>query len=400
MKKRNLVILLSIIFNCNAFSLIDFFSYFWPTKKTVTFLVYMAADNNLNEYINDDLNEMQRVGSTYNLNLLVHLNTRLHQQEKVTKKLVVHKGYIEQYGTDKMKDSGDPETLISACKWALKHYPAEQFVLVLWNHGSGSINRTISRSVCYDDTTGNYLTDYKLVQALEQVIQVLGKKIDIIAFDACLMADLEIAYAIKNYAHYMVASQETIPGTGFGYDYALEDAAKKWVHPYQLTKMIVHAYEKEYAKITNNYTLSAINLAKLDLLTANTNRIAEQLTKALHKNYTETYKYIRYCIRRATRFDKKYVDMFDFYSILIKHLSNITSDPLIRNTLSELLEEGLNLLTNSIIDYVHGDSYPNSHGLSIYFDRKQLDQTYPTTIWAQESRWLSLLETYHKITSY
>ena len=75
------------------------------------------------------------------------------------------------------------------------------------------------RGVCYDDSTGNYLTDLKYKRAFDIIVNQYraGKKIDIIAFDACLMADIEVAYTLQPYADYLVSSQETVPGPGFNY---------------------------------------------------------------------------------------------------------------------------------------------------------------------------------------
>lgn len=399
-KLKTLIFILAIHQATLSLALNDLISYFWSTQKPLTFLVFMAADNNLHSFINDDLQEMKKIGSNNNINILAYLNTKFPGQPKVSRKLVIHQGYITQHGRDKVNDSGDPQTVITACKWAMKHYPAQNFVLVFWNHGSGSLNRACPRSVCYDDTTGNYLTDAKLQEALEQIIQIHGKKLDIIAFDACLMADIEVAYAIKNYAHYMVASQETIPGTGYGYDYALADVAKHPMHPYQLVKLMVHAYDKEYKDIANDYTLSGVHLSKVDILTQNTNRIAQTLSTLLQNDLTtKCYKAIRSCVRHCTSFDKKYIDMFHFYVNLQQRLQDICPSNTEQKYLDELLEEGLSIITKSVIDNVFGPDYPNCHGLSIYFDPKRIDESYRTTVWANESQWLKFLETYHEIRS-
>ncbi len=400
MKRKNILLLtmFCLVFSNSSASVWDFLNFFnWYSKKTVTFLVYIAGDNNLNEFIADDLQEMQKVGSNKNVNCLVYLNTKFPGQPKVSRKLVIHKGYITQHGKDKKKDSGDPKTVISACKWAIKHFPSEQFIIVFWNHGSGSLNRTCARSVCYDDTTGNYLTDNDLQEALQETVNMLGKKIDIVAFDACLMADLEISYAIKNYADYMVASQETIPGTGWGYDHLLKNIAKRPVNTSQLVKMMVQAYDKEYNGIANDYTLSGINLHKIDILTQNTNRIAQTLKLILQDPTGRGFKIIQDSLENCTTFDEKYIDMFHFYTNLLQRIDYLTFDYSVKKNLHTLLEEGLNIICKSIIDYVSGPNYPQSHGLSIYFDQKEIDTSYRTTVWARESQWLSFLEMYQTL---
>src|SRR5581483_7844543 len=55
-----------------------------------------------------------------------------------------------------------------------------------------------TRGICFDDTTGNYLTTQKLKDALHVIVHEYlgGKKLSLIGFDACLMASREIAYAV------------------------------------------------------------------------------------------------------------------------------------------------------------------------------------------------------------
>ena len=78
-----------------------------------------------------------------------------------------------------------------------------------------------SRGVCFDETYGTYLTNQKIDEALSAICSKLKKKIDIIGFDACLMSMIETAELIKNYAEYMVASQEVELGAGWRYDLVL-----------------------------------------------------------------------------------------------------------------------------------------------------------------------------------
>ncbi|MGE0206545.1 MAG: clostripain-related cysteine peptidase [Candidatus Babeliales bacterium] len=371
----------------------DAISAFFSPKKPLTVIVYMAARNDLHSFIFDDLSEMEKVGSTSYLNILVYLNALSPEQEKITRKLVIHKGHTTQYGPDKSKDSGDAQTVIDACKWAIKHYPSDQFVLIFWNHGSGSLNRN-PRSVCYDDATGNYLTDYDIKFALKEVTRLLGKKIDIVAFDACLMADLEIAYMLREYAQYIVASQELVPGKGFGYDLIFEYPASHRVNSYELAKIMVHAFEKEYINETQEYTLSALNLSKIDGITMNNNRIAELLTRALETKDSNV-ALIAAALAECTCFDKKYMDLYHFYQNIQKLLTQFNLSAPDKKNLNELLEEGFDLIKRATVDYVHGNLYPNSHGLSLYFDPIAMDSTYPTTLWAQDTHWIKFLTTYY-----
>ena len=49
---------------------------------------------------------------------------------------------------------------------------------------------------------------------------------DVIMFDACLMANMETAYELKDRAHYFLAAPNSIPAEGFPYDKALPHLLK------------------------------------------------------------------------------------------------------------------------------------------------------------------------------
>ena len=133
-------------------------------------------------------------------------------------------------------------------------------------------------------------------------------------------------------------------------------------------------------------------------MTLNANRIAEILSRIIEQNPNRnTYHYIQSSARKCTCFAKKYIDLFHFYQNLQKNLDHLLIDELTKETVHELLEEGLNIISRSVIDYVYGNIYPESHGLSIYFDYKHMDSTYPTTLWAQETQWLSFMQKYYEL---
>jgi len=401
-------------------------------KKPVTFLVYIAGDNNLYTYIEGDLQEMQNVGSNENVNILVYLNTRYPGEKKITQKLVVHKGYTKQHGRSKERDSGHYKTVTKACKWAHKYYPSDHFVLVLWDHGSGSLNRgsdrmnrswlwqpylsrveelvanTVppdlilgQRAVCYDDTTGNYLTDRDLQKALSKVVKKYrkGNKIDILAFDACLMADIEIAYAVQKYADYLVSSQQSIPGAGYGYDEALTKASQGAVDPYTFAKNMVYAYEREYINDTQDFTMSAVDLAKLDPLVKNISHVSDLLIDLFKSDIGDS---VKYAVKLSsdpyyvTHFDARYyIDIAHFYTNLLNNIKYMGIQNIhVKDALQSTLQEGLNLLEQCVIANTTGAVFPKAGGLSIYFDQWRIDSTYSSLYWSKKTNWLAFLKEY------
>lgn len=392
-------------------------------KKELTFVVYIAGDNNLWEFIEPDIVEMETVGSNEKMNVVAYVNTTFPGEEKVSRKLVVEQGITFQDGPDMQKDSGDPATVIDALAWAHEKFPADRFVVVFWNHGSGSLNRQKKRqtttlfgkpwgaqkkingrAVCYDDATGSYLTDADLRSALAYVCEHYrnGDKFDIVAFDACLMADIEVAYAIKPYAHYMVASQQSIPGEGYGYQYVLDWVVNNNITTENLAKEMIQAYKQTYDWETQDYTLSAIDLSQLDALTRNLDFVSRLLMRLLHgtdKDAVYEAMWESTANNNANCFDEKaYIDLGTFYSTLIEKLEGAQMESrFTRRLLSLILRLGLRRISNCVIDQVTGDYFDHCCGLSIYFDQNEIDATYKTTHWAQNTWWLDLLNLYTRI---
>ena len=213
------------------------------TKWTV--MVYMAADNDLKIFAARNIRQMAMIGSNQNVSIVVHLDIRLNNNYKVTRRYLIEANKITHLNaydalTQRM-DSGDPKTLISFCEYAVTNFPADKYALFFWDHGTGvadpergrildpstlfilnketqklELDRSIGylealersynnkRGVCWDDSTNNYLTNQKLMLALNDICNRIlqGRKLNIIGFDACLMSMLEVANIMKQLCEY------------------------------------------------------------------------------------------------------------------------------------------------------------------------------------------------------
>jgi Clostripain family len=373
-------------------------------QKPWTFLVYLAAANDLNSFAPLDLQEMMKAGSNANVNIIVYLTLHEDGKPKVTKKLYVEKGSLTQIGDAMVRDSGDVATLEEALQWACVDYPADHMAVVLWNHGSGPLNRDRlvmpPKGVCYDYDTNNYLTDRDCLQAFSWARDNLrgGKKFDIIAFDACLLASLEMAYTLSSCADYLVASEETIPGDGYQYAYILSQFATQNPDPLSFAKLMVSTYNQEYAG-TTDYTLSATDLNVLQPLVDNCNSIAQFLISQLAgKNKLAVKSTIKKCISTTTcpSFDSGiYIDLCQFYRNLLKNISGFKLSLVSANQFKQLLNQGINLFTTIIKANVTSTNYKQAGGLSIYFSRYTIDASYYGLYWTENnSQWLNFLEAY------
>lgn len=365
------------------------------TKKPWTFLVYMAADNSLNYFADLDLQEMQAVGSNNNVNILVYLTIKRDGQEKTTQKLFINKGKVTVLETLPAQDSGNPDIFAQAIQWAITDYPSDHIAVVLWDHGSGPLNRFPMpvRGVCYDDTTGNYLTDVSVQNALTNGMNTLrgGKKFDIIAFDACLMAGVELAFALQPCADFMVGSQETEPGKGFDYKRVLQQLAFSKPDVITFAKSMVSAYGQSYQATQENYTLSAIDLSKLDAVINTSNDIAHMLVTMLQNNGPTVVSALNKSADSGRYFDERdYVDLYTLYYKL-----NGLNSWLIRSTpTSQLLQDGMKAIELCVIANTTSFFRRSAKGLSVYVPRGEIHPSYAQTSWGMNSAWLSFLNEY------
>jgi hypothetical protein len=373
-------------------------------KKPWTFLVYMAAANDLNPFASLDLQEMMKVGSNANVNIVVYLTLQQDGRPKVTKKLYINKNSMTQIGNDMIRDSGDVATLEEALQWACLDYPSDHIAVVLWNHGSGPLNRSAMmmppKGVCYDFDTDHYLTDRDCLQAFSWARDTLrsGKKFDIIAFDACLLASLEMAYTLVSCADYMVASEENIPGDGYQYAYVLDQFTTRYLDPLAFAQLMVSAYNKEYVG-TLDYTLSATNLNVLQPLVNNCNAVAQILTTQLKgKNKYAAKSTIKKCVSPSSciSFDQGiYIDLCQFYKNLLKNISGLRLSTSLANQFKIVLNNGIKLFTTIIKANVTSVNYKQASGLSIYFSRYSIEPSYYGLYWTEKNpNWLNFLEAY------
>lgn len=188
-----------------------------PAAKTV--LVYMVADNNLSSEAGANLDSLlsgvARDGAEGNL--LVYLDRsgddpvllRLSQNPDNTAGCVTVRTYSEQ-------NSVSPSVMASVLADMTTLYPAQSYGLVLWSHGYGWLPGPGNTKAV---TTRWFGQDGSSYMDLDELADVLATapKFDYILFDACFMGGVETAYALREYANYLIASPAEVFSDGFPY---------------------------------------------------------------------------------------------------------------------------------------------------------------------------------------
>lgn len=191
--------------------------------KGRTVLVYIAGDNNLASFAKADVEEMKKgmasVASA-SMHLLVYADYGggdASLTELVNDNGQVAERVIKEYG--ERNSTGVAETWeVFEDVFANPDYQAASYGLVYWSHCDGWIPYPVpsasTRWVGQDWSAGDSRMN------LADFVQILdhAPHFDFLMFDACFMQSVEVAYALRGYADYYVASPTETPGPGAPYD--------------------------------------------------------------------------------------------------------------------------------------------------------------------------------------
>lgn len=404
-------------------------------KARWTVMIYMAGDNNLSDAADRDLDELRRVGSTAEVNVVVEVDKagpggtrRIHVQPG---------GAGEAVETLGETDSGDPAVLANFITWAAGRFPAERYALVLWNHGGGwqpdemdrvaqavgapgfsadeasersssALGRVFFRSsletifrlpepeeraICSDDGTGHSLDMVELGRVLAEATTRLGQPLDLVGMDACLMSNIEVAYQVAPYARYLVASEEIEPNQGWPYGAVLGTLTS---HPElptaDLAAGIVDAYLAFYDALGNaTVTQAVLDLARLSELSAPLDALADALTARMPGIARQVWE----AQRGSTRFYGNTLWDIAHFCAALEALDPDAEVVVAAGAVRAALVPGPGRPLRA--SGLRGAKVAQCGGLSIYLQPygRNLSQYYGDVRFAAERRWPAMLEAYH-----
>ncbi|MBR2895804.1 MAG: hypothetical protein IKC03_09140, partial [Oscillospiraceae bacterium] len=168
---------------------------------------------------------------------------------------------IEEQETTNM---GDAQTLYDFLYFANENYPADRVAVTFWNHGGGSVS-----GAAFDELHGLDSLDLaEMYQAFDAIwpADTENPALELVGFDTCLMATVDVAAVFQNFARYLVASEEVEPGNGWLYSGWLgELAANPAMDGDDLGIAICNTYYEGCEQIGTHEqtTLSVTDLTKL-----------------------------------------------------------------------------------------------------------------------------------------
>lgn len=326
-------------------------------KDVFTIMLYMCGADleSRSAMASKDLQEMLAADLGDNINLIVYTGGAKSWQNNVISSKTNQIYEIRNGKLNVLKsDAGNvpmtkPDTLSGFIKWAAAQYPADRNALILWNHGGGS--------------TGGYGYDEKFATAgamslggINRALKDGGVTFDFVGFDTCLMATVENALVVSNYADYLIASEETEPGIGWYYTDWLTALGKNTsMETIQIGKNIIDSFTNACAQSCpgQKTTLSLVDLSELsetvpaelaDFSRATTEMISNQEYQAVSNARSSTREFAA-----SSRIDQ--VDLVD--------LANRMGTPDAKE-LSETLLSSIKYNRTS-------SNMTNAYGLSIYF---------------------------------
>jgi len=354
--------------------------------KPFTYFTYEALDNNLFGDLNRVLDALELVGSNSQMNLLAQTdsygggNTARYyispNKEFNDNAPIVASPYVK-LGPD-AENSGDPRTLANALNWAYKAYPARYNWLNISSHGMGFAG------IAYDDAPEASMNIMSFAQGVRQGMG--GKKLDIVSFDACLMATVEVGSELQDVANIMVGSEDSTYYWGHGYAQTMAKIAQNpaAMNPDQIVRsMVLDVHSKGAGNQT--LTISATDLRKMSALEPELDLLARALRKALAGPQ-------RANVIRAMQLTREFhlgenIPFRDLNRILNLSKTNI-QDPAVAQAADRinnvLFRRGLIMLARQ-----NKLEKGEGRGLSIYLptDGQGVSQTYRQTRLARSTQW-------------
>ena len=329
-------------------------------RDKVTIMVYMIGSDleSQNGMATADLNEMLYAQiDNKRINLFVQTGgcRRWRNSSMTAGKLQRWKmdgGGLTLQDTMKAKAMTDPAVLSDFIQYCAQEAPADRYMLIFWDHGAGSVS-----GYGHDEQFPNDTMD---IGEIARALKAGGVKFDIVGFDACLMATLETAMAVEPYADYLLASEETEPGTGWYYTRWLQVLNNNTsTNTLSIGKQIIDDFTSASSKIgyPTQTTLSLVDLAELKgtVLKDLGNFGAELTTQLKGQNY-QTVASARNGTRefaKSQRLDQ--VDLVDFCS-----------------RLGTGKAQALAASIQDAVKYNKVSNVTNAYGLSIYFPNASL----------------------------
>lgn len=419
-------------------------------KARWTILTYIAAHNNLAEFGERSLDQILGVGSTS----AVIQGMLFDGPQGAARYIAGDPGLVLCQEPLQTFDSGDPARLVETARWLFARYPAEQYGLVLWSHGSGwappeieavarqarggraldlseatvrsgmpgsvALFRTTlaemltpdnpaERAILFDDGTKHALDTLQLGQVAREIAVSIGQKLDLLGMDACLMAAVEVAYQLRDSVACMVASEELVPGLSWPYALIFKQLCSQPELPARdLADLVVREYVDYYTQHPpglggGDVTKIALDLTRIEPFVTSMKQLASalitnmpQAIACLAQAQQEIYQIETNVGWRTT--SKFNYHLWDIVSVAA-HLAVHCDQQEVRQAAEQVVQTFRQ--SRMVIRSGHlGSWFDAIGGLSVYWiapkkgQPRQISRYYPQVDFARDTGWHGMLEAY------
>lgn len=361
-----------------------------PREWLVMVFINGVNDLGILGFANNDINEMEAVGSTDKVAVLVEYGIlgqdgsgdRNLQFQRGSKTIFVTRDADPNRITSPVVfssndgDMGSEAHLLRFVKRGLRLYPARKVALVIWNHGAGRLG------IAFDDVSKNHMEVDKLGFALGKAAQAMGHKIDVFATDACLMQMASVVYEFKDAADVIVGSEEVIPGNGYPYTPILSRlTANPGMDAEALGRLIVDAYGASYNK---DATLSAIRSSAVPGFREALDAWVQAVRADRAAFAAATDPALINTVSRFSYKDSK--DLIDYVEKVEARLPDSRAVKAAGTRLKAQVQAAM--LVRNVMKPPQGDPYTAAKGIAIYIpDLRYASANYEKMAFAADSQW-------------
>ena len=333
-------------------------------SDTYTLMLYMCASDLESEcgFATEDLNEIMYGYTAGNLNVIVQTGGTAEWQNTVVADDRCQRYRVTEDGLELVDDSlgmqnmADSATLTDFIQYCSSNYAADHYGLVLWDHGGGVVG-----GYGYDENFGG---DSMSLTEMSRALGDASVHLDMLGFDACLMANFEICLMAAPYADYLIASEEPEPGCGWYYtDWIGKLSENCGIPPKRYGRQIIDDYITEsgwdspsmYSTL-GMFDLQQVTQKLLPALSQFSDDAVQQLSAGEYRRISQS----RSNTRAVYQSELDHIDLLDY----AQHSQSETADQ---------LEQAV---SDCVVYYQETENGSGDNGLSIlfpYYDLSALD---------------------------
>jgi len=359
-----------------------------------TILYYGIADTNLEPFLMEDLEEMGKVGSQPGFNLVGFVDRAEGYTDtpvlgipdwQGAKWIEIGKGeatILDEFGH---VNTGDPALLADFIRESILRYPAANYGLIISDHGASWPGVGGDESADHDT-----LTLPELEQGIGAGLEGAGvDKLQLLGFDACLMATFEVASMLAPHADRLLASQELEPG--HGWDYTALEAAYRGKSPDEVGSAIIDGFHQQALTYGTDIdiTLSLVDLTQIEVLDQAVSDFADAMIERVKDVAPTVGRTLAQTLGFGSNPDPRYDLHMKDLGIFAGEISVDAVD------VAPEAEAVVRAVNDVVLDKVAGQATRGATGLSIYFPPTSGYYNPGYAEVAERTGWSEFLTTYY-----